>query len=907
MSESAANPSSLPEAAEPGLRGKPRLVLASFLMLFVELALIRWLGANIIYLSYFSNFVLLGSFLGIGVGFLRARASVNLSPWAPLALAILVLFVLVFPVQVDSSGNQLLFFGSYVKTGLPLWATLPVIFLAVAAIMAMIGEGVARSFVRFRPLEAYRLDIIGSIAGITVFSLLSFLGAKPVWWGTIAAAAFISLAWRRRLAYVGVLAAIALVGMLGVQSVSSSDIWSPYYRITVFPPVSGTYEVHVNGVAQQRILSTSQRQEFFSLPYKLDPGNPLNDVLIIGAGTGNDVAVALEHGARHVDAVEIDPQLQALGSRLHPNHPYQDPRVHVHINDGRAFLEQTDQRYDLILFALPDSLTLVSGQSSLRLESYLFTIQAIQAARDDLSPIGVFAMYNYYRQTWLLDRLANTAREAFGHAPCLNTAQNVLGMITIGGNASALRCDQSFTPTASVQPPATDDRPFVYLMGRSIPGFYIATLLLILLASILLIRVAGGPIRQMGGYLDLFFMGIAFLLLETKNVVQFALLFGTTWFVNALVFGGILLAVLAAVETSRRVRLRRPGLVYVALLASLAVAWMVPPRLLLELSFAPRFVVAAMIAFAPIYLANVIFSQRFRDVGDSTVAFAANLLGAMVGGVLEYTSLIFGYRMLLVLVAVLYGLAFLLGRKHLEGASQARPTVVRISALEDLDRRVVCRPKASANAGHGGRPGADRGDGAVRLSRVRLPKPPDLPTRGLAFLFATQLLLPGHSSEGGPHPFVEPLHDGRVAVRRGSAVGVDVPAGDARVRIAPVLPGASVVHRAAADDRGTRHVLVPQGGVLVPGCRHRRRPDLGLVGCGLHVRDDAGVLRHRGLAAGAPGRGLPMSSFHHLAAPSGVVPFGRPRLGSARSLVHNDRDLPRNDGTPFLRRGANHR
>ena len=426
MSEHALNPSSLPEPAgpepaiEPGLRGRSRLVLASFLMLFVELALIRWLGANIIYLSYFSNFVLLGSFLGIGVGFLRARARVDLFPWAPLALAILVLFVLVFPVQVDHSGNQLLFFGSAAKTGLPLWATLPVIFLAVAAIMAMIGEGVARTFVRFTPLEAYRLDIMGSIAGITVFSLLSFLGAKPVWWGLIAAAAMVALVWKRRLAYVGVLAALALVAMLGVESISSSDIWSPYYRITVFPPVSGARDVRVNGVAQQRIASTSQRQVFFSLPYELAPDNPLKDVLVIGAGTGNDVATALERGAERVDAVEIDPELQELGAQLHPNHPYQDPRVHVHIDDGRAFLEQTDQKYDLILFALPDSLTLVSGQSSLRLESYLFTIQAMEAARRDLDPGGVFAMYNYYRQVWLVDRLANTAREAFGHAPCVD-------------------------------------------------------------------------------------------------------------------------------------------------------------------------------------------------------------------------------------------------------------------------------------------------------------------------------------------------------------------------------------------------------------------------------------------------------------------------------------------------------
>jgi hypothetical protein len=173
----------------------------------------------------------------------------------------------------------------------------------------------------------------------------------------------------------------------------------------------------------------------------------------------------------------------------------------------------------------------------------------------------------------------------------------------------------------------------------------------------------------MTGYLDLFFMGAAFLLLETKNIVQFALLFGTTWFVNALVTAGVLVSVLAAVEVSRHVVIRRPALLYAGLLATLVVAWAVPPGSLLSLSPLPRFVVAVIIAFAPIFLANMVFAQRFRNTGDSGTAFGANLLGAMVGGILEYTSLVIGYRWLLVLVALLYGLAFLTGRRHLRIAA----------------------------------------------------------------------------------------------------------------------------------------------------------------------------------------------------------------------------------------------
>ncbi|HJT37988.1 MAG TPA: spermidine synthase, partial [Actinomycetota bacterium] len=180
-------------AQESPIPAKSRLVLLSFLMLFLELALIRWTGSNIVYLSYFSNFVLLGSFLGIGVGFLRARAKVDLFKWAPLALALLVIFVRAFPARIVRTGAQLIFFGSGPSSGLPTWVSLPVIFVAVAAAMALVGEGVARTFIRFEPLEAYRLDILGSILGIVTFSVLSFLRAPSVVWGVVVGILFIVL------------------------------------------------------------------------------------------------------------------------------------------------------------------------------------------------------------------------------------------------------------------------------------------------------------------------------------------------------------------------------------------------------------------------------------------------------------------------------------------------------------------------------------------------------------------------------------------------------------------------------------------------------------------------------------------------------------------------------------------
>jgi hypothetical protein len=174
-------------------------------------------------------------------------------------------------------------------------------------------------------------------------------------------------------------------------------------------------------------------------------------------------------------------------------------------------------------------------------------------------------------------------------------------------------------------------------------------------------------------YLDLFFMGAAFLLLETKNVVQFALLFGTTWFVNALVFAGVLVAVLLAVEVARRVRLPEPKYMYGALGLALLLGWAVPPSALLGLAPALRFAAATSIAFAPIFLANLVFAERFARVSASTVAFGANLLGAMVGGLVEYGALLVGYRALLIVAAVLYGLAFLTGRSHLASGHRSAP------------------------------------------------------------------------------------------------------------------------------------------------------------------------------------------------------------------------------------------
>jgi hypothetical protein len=645
-----------------------RLFVASFLMLFVELVLIRWLAAHITYLSYFTNFVLLGSFLGIGIGFLRASRGDWFSR-APLLLLGLVVLAARLPVTIDRRGSGLVFFGNEATKGLPIWLVLPFVFVATAATLAAIAHLVGRLFSRFPPLQAYRLDILGSIAGIATFSVLSLVGAPPAAWGGVIVAAFVLLLWREMTLFqVATLGGI--LGMFGSYLFVPSVTWSPYYRIEVARD-GPTSAVSVNGIPHQGFstlaLTREEAPEYF-IPYQRAATNPLRNVLVIGAGTGTDVAIALSEGAQHVDAVEIDPELYQLGRELNPEQPFADPRVEVSIDDGRAFLDRTDRSYDLILFALPDSLTLVAGQSSLRLESYLFTREAMEAAREHLTGDGVFSMYNYYRYAWLADRLANTLEQVYGHAPCLdsNRQAGYLAVFTIGYEPSTVSCPELWEPlTQPVVAPATDDRPFVYLHDRSVPTFYLISLSLILVLSTICVRFISGPLRNSRPYLDLFFMGAAFLLLETKNVVQFALLFGTTWFVNALVFAGILLTVLLAIEVSTRMPRIRPVALYGALALSLTIAYVVPPEWLLQFAGLPRFATATVLAFAPVFFANLVFAERFREVEDASVAFGTNLLGAMFGGTLEYTALMIGYRALLIVALALYALAASTGRRPL--------------------------------------------------------------------------------------------------------------------------------------------------------------------------------------------------------------------------------------------------
>lgn len=669
-----------------------RLIRLSFLMLFVELVLIRWSSANVMYLTNISNFVLLASFLGIGIGFLRSKSSARLFSFAPFLLAIIVIgcyhFSYNYQVKINPSTDDLIFREKFFINHIyPEWFSLPFIFMAVTLLMVTIADEVARVFQTFPPLQAYRYETLGSLGGIIVFSGLSMLCPSPFCWGIVIGLLFVSLLYSRWRIKFGILALLQIMVLIGLsipfakETFSTTQWWSSYYKIETQVFSKNRYVVNVNGFPQQVIESAEQREAvkpFYALPYHYRVSHAaLNNVLVIGAGTGGDVAVALAKGAKHVDAVEIDPMLYRLGKKLNPDQPYSDPRVSVFINDGRAFLQQSTMQYDMIIFALTDSLMLITGQSLLRLENYLYTVEAITTVKKHLKPDGIFTIYNYYGVNWVAQRLANTVDNVFHHVPCFttesrndysSTAFAAATVLAISPSESALSCPAHWQPKEQqMVVPITDDRPFFYLPTNTLPTGYIIMLLFVLLMSIMTLRMTKISFYSLASHADLFLMGTAFLLLETKNIINFALLFGTTWVVSALVFIGVLSTLYFAIEVTHRFKVQ-PAILYVGLLLALFIAWIVPNSYLLTLPIYFRFLLGTAIAFSPIFFANLIFSARFKQTQQSSQAFGANLVGAVIGGMLEYTSLVIGYHDVLILIMALYFFA-MVAMRLLQSAS----------------------------------------------------------------------------------------------------------------------------------------------------------------------------------------------------------------------------------------------
>jgi hypothetical protein len=287
--------------------------------------------------------------------------------------------------------------------------------------------------------------------------------------------------------------------------------------------------------------------------------------------------------------------------------------------------------------------------ASVRLESYLFTEEALLSVRKRLADGGIFVMYNQYRWDWLVNRLAATVEKVFGRPPLL-VRDGDTTLIAVGGGLPGSPYESS-----GFERLPTDDWPFPYMQQPRVHWLYLSMIAMLLAASLAAVAVLAPPGTLRRPDYTFLFMGAAFMLLETRSLAFFSLLFGTTWFVNSLAFAGILASVLVANLIVQRFAVRRRALLFAGLFVGLVIAFLVPPGSLLSIdSAAGRFAAGAALVFAPIFFANLVFSREFRDAEESTRAFGWNLLGAVAGGGLEYLSLVIGYRNLLWIVAACY-------------------------------------------------------------------------------------------------------------------------------------------------------------------------------------------------------------------------------------------------------------
>src|SRR5687767_11240621 len=397
-----------------------RIFLVSFTLLFFELLCIRWIPAYVRYLSYFTNFLLLASFLGMGLGILAARRTTFRFPSFPLMLLLLTAVVAVNRFELNISTTDVLYFGSGTSgfARAESFILLPLIFTFVAAAFIPLARTLGKLFMQVAPLTAYSFDILGSLAGTAAFFLIGYFALPPIYWFGILGLLVLLLSakkeWIRSTLLMLAAAAIALFLQRGTY-------WSPYYKITLTPAPPAGYNLDVNSIGHQSMIPWRNKEPFYRRVYELFPGALFERALILGAGSGSDAATALANGVKSVTAVEIDPVIMKLGARFHPDQPYADPRVHLVNADGRVFLRNTNEKFDLIIFALPDSLTLTSSIANLRLESFLFTQDSLAAARNALSPNGVLVLYNYYREPWLIEKLASMVGRTFGRDSFVST------------------------------------------------------------------------------------------------------------------------------------------------------------------------------------------------------------------------------------------------------------------------------------------------------------------------------------------------------------------------------------------------------------------------------------------------------------------------------------------------------
>lgn len=392
--------------------------------LYVELLLIRWIGTEIRIFAYLQNTILVVCFLGLGAGFFTSRRP----PWPLFGLANLGLLVVLLSVPLTRSilaltSTYLAAFGDF-YIWFPEESARPIHDIAcgllmtafVMAIVVNVFLPVGRALGRWmdeagKPLVAYSVNVAGSLVGTWLFVVLGVFGLPPWTWFLVLGLLLLPVVFAHRRPWLtGALAFLPLVATFVAGRVDQGEtVWSPYQKLVFIRNANlnntpGIGMVTVNNVGYMALIDLrptadhSNRALYppeleglsqYDLPTLLHP-HP-DDVLIVGAGAGNDVAGALRNGATSVTAVEIDPSIIEFGRRYHPEHPYDDPRVSIVNDDARAFFANTTRRFDVISFGLLDSHT-TSVLTNTRLDHYVYTVESLKQARRLLREGGVLTL-----------------------------------------------------------------------------------------------------------------------------------------------------------------------------------------------------------------------------------------------------------------------------------------------------------------------------------------------------------------------------------------------------------------------------------------------------------------------------------------------------------------------------------
>ena len=676
------------------------LLAASFAALLLELALIRWLPGQVRVIAYFPNLVLIAAFLGLGVGALSRfarEAWLGAGVLGVIALG-LGLGRIVFTSSNASEHLWLLYFDLPRSAPVVHGVTLPIalVFAAVALAFVPLGGAIAGRIQHFkadgRPLAGYALDLLGSLTGVLAFLALSARGTRPVWWfGLGLGAAFVVVPRGRwaRLAF----ALPALAALAAIHLTDRAQWYSPYYAVRLAPPdENGGISVLTNGSLHQNMMDLREHpaspqnptRELMRQGYRLPVSSLLHPparALVLGAGTGNDVAVLLDAGVPEVHAVEIDPVIIGIGRDSHPAHPYQDPRVILHNTDARAFLEGTDLKFDLIIFGTLDSMTRLSALANVRLDNFVYTVESVRAARAHLSPTGGLALMFMVNEDYIDAHLFAILARAFGTPPLVwKHYYGMFNHLYLAGPGYAHLAanlqlhDLQKEPAAGRLTAPDDDWPYLYLERAGVPWFYFGIAAVVLGISGALLLGVSAPLRRsvVAGRIDVEMMlfGAAFLLVETSFVTEMNLLFGATWRTSAIVFAALLFALLVATLAAAR-RTVDARLALLGVIAALVVFAFLPLRTLAPGGETARVAFALVICGTPVVCAGLAFAARFAVRADAAVAFGWNIVGAVAGGMLELSSMLFGLRALFLFAALLYGLALWVGIRRPAGLPAA--------------------------------------------------------------------------------------------------------------------------------------------------------------------------------------------------------------------------------------------